>query len=142
MTTPSHDTIWLTRAARDQLDAELAELGRVAAPSPDVEARIRDLQAVLRRGDVGNKPDDGLVEAGMTITVLFDGDHEPTTFLLAERTVPEIDEGAGLDVYSPRSPLGTAINGKFAGDVFQYIAPSGAEIRGTISAATPFIEPV
>lgn len=142
MTTPSHDTIWLTRAVRDQLEAEYAELGRVAAPGPEIDARIRDLRSMLKRSEVGHKPDDGLVEAGMTITVVFDDDQESTTFLLAERAVPEIDDSVGLEVYSPRSPLGTAINGKYPGDVFQYIAPSGREISGTISSASPFIEPV
>ncbi|MEP6843760.1 MAG: transcription elongation factor GreA [Pseudolysinimonas sp.] len=138
MTNVLHETIWLTQTARDQLQSELDGLDRRAAPSPEIEARIRELRALLRRAEVGDKPDDGLVEAGMTITVQFDGDSAPATFLLGQRANAESDPSVDIDVYPPSSPLGTAIAGRYPGDRFQYLAPSGAELSGRIVAAVPF----
>ena len=133
-------TIWLTRAARDRLEAELTELTRIGAPTPPVEGRIRELLAILRRSEVGDRPDDGLVEAGMTVTVQFESDQAPTTFLLAHRGVTEGDIPPALDVYSPQSPLGSAIINKYPGESFRYETPLGGEVRGTVVSATPFRE--
>jgi transcription elongation factor GreA len=140
MTHPTPDTIWLTRAAHDRLETELAELSRAPAPSPAVEGRIRELLAVLSRSEVGDKPDDGLVEAGMTVTVLFEGDRNATTFLLAHRGVTDSDVRRDIDVYSPQSPLGAAITNKHPGDIFRYETPTGARVNGTVVSATPFRE--
>ena len=141
MTTTASDTIWLTRAAYERLEAELSELSRSTAPSLEVEGRIRDLLAIISRSEVGDKPDDGLVEAGMTVTVQFEGDQDPTTFLLAHRGVTDEEVRSEIDVYSPQSPLGAAITNKFAGDSFHYETPAGAVVRGTIVSATPFKDP-
>lgn len=139
MTTPVDETIWLTPAAHAGFVAELDELTRsTSAPAPEVEGRIRELTALLRRAEVGDKPDDGLVEPGMTITVTFDGDSEATTFLLAQRGIATTDPDIGVDVYSPTSPLGTAIVGKYPGDAFAYEAPSGVTVGGRIVEARPF----
>ena len=133
-----HESIWLTDTAHAQLQSELDELYRRSAPSAEVEGRIRELRAMLRRAEVGDKPDDGLVEPGMTITVQFDGESTPATFLLAPREITDSDPTVGLDVYPPSSPLGTAIAGLHPGDRFEYTAPSGAAVRGSIVAAVPF----
>lgn len=139
MTNSPNDAIWLTRAAHDRLQAELDQLSRgAAAASPEVEGRIRELRAVLRRAEIGDKPDDGLVEPGMTITILFDGDSAPTTFLLAAPSFAHGDPQVDIDVYSPTSPLGTAISGKFPGDTFQYETPTGTVVAGRIVEAAPF----
>jgi transcription elongation factor GreA len=139
MTMPVDETIWLTRAAHDRLRDELDRLTRsTSAPSPEVEGRIRDLKRTLRRAEVGDKPDDGLVEPGMTVTVLFDGDADATTFLLAQRAIADTDPQIGIDVYPPASPLGAAITGKHPGDAFRYEAPSGATIGGRIVSTEPF----
>lgn len=139
MTNSLHETIWLTRAAHDRLQAELDQLTRGgAAARPEIEGRIRELRAILRRAEVGDKPDDGLVEPGMTITVLFDGDSAPTTFLLALRSITDSDPGVDIDVYPPTSPLGTAITGKYPGDTFRYETPTGAVVAGRIVEAAPF----
>lgn len=136
MTGVVNDTIWLTRAAHERLTDELAALSRIGAPDPVQDARIRELRAVLSRAEIGEKPDDGLVEPGMMITVVFDGDDDPTTFLLGQRAIAEIE--AGVDVYPPSSPLGTAIAGKYPGDEFSYTAPSGSTVTGRIVGAVPF----
>lgn len=140
MPTPLQETIWLTPAAHSKLQDEFDELTRRnAAPAPEIEARIRELRAILRRADVSNKPDDGLVEPGMTVTVQFDADPTPTAFLLAQRGIADdFDPGASLDVYPPTSPLGIALLGKYPEDRFVFEAPSGTEVSGHIVSAVPF----
>lgn len=155
------DTTWLTRDSYDRLTAEYEHLvteGRseiadkidAARDEGDLkenggyhaareeqakqEARIRQLEELLRNAHVGEAPpDDGVVELGMVVTAVVAG--EEMKFLLGSR------EGAGdttLDVYSPSSPLGEAISGKQVGDTVEYQAPNGATIKVEISAAEPY----
>jgi transcription elongation factor GreA len=139
MMRPVDEAIWLTPAAHAGFVAELEQLTRsTSAPAPEVEARILELTKLLRRAEVGDKPDDGLVEPGMTVTVEFDGDSEPTVFLLAQRGIAETDPDLGIEVYPPGSPLGAAIAGKFPGDAFRYLTPSGIDVSGRILRAEPY----
>lgn len=139
MPTPLQETIWLTPAAHSKLQEEFDELTRRnPAPAPEIDARIRELRAVLRHADVSDKPDDGLVESGMAVTVQFDGDAKPTTFLLALRGIADGGSQADLAVYPPTSPLGMAIVGKYPEDRFVFTAPSGTEMSGRILSAVPF----
>jgi transcription elongation factor GreA len=98
-----------------------------------MEARIRQLTQLLDNAVVGAKPaDDGVVEPGMVVTVDMFGDD--LTFLLGSR---EIADGSGLEVYSEKSPLGAAINGKKVGDKASYKAPNGKVIQVSVKGATP-----
>lgn len=128
------DTVWMTAAALSALEAELAE---VTAQEDADAGRIAQLRDLIRRADTSDKPDDGLVEPGMTVTVRFaDGSDE--TFLLGSRTAVSGDEGVELDVYSAESPLGLAIIGHVVGDAVTYTAPNGRELEVTIISAVPF----
>ena len=99
-----------------------------------MEARIRQLTQLLEDAVVGAKPaDDGIVEPGMVVTVDLFGDD--VTFLLGSR---EIAEGADIEVYSEKSPLGAAINGKKVGFSTAYNAPNGKRIKVQIKAAKPY----
>jgi transcription elongation factor GreA len=102
------------------------------------EARIRQLEDMLRRAQVGEAPkDDGVVEPGMIVTVAFaPGDEQ--TFLLGSREIADFDSSVEHDVFSPQSPLGAAINGKKAGDTATYDAPNGKKLTVTIVEAKPF----
>lgn len=126
--------VWLTPAALAALEAELASL--TDAQEEGTQARILELRDVLRRAEVGTKPDDGLVEPGMQVSVKFHGTGEIETFLLGSRDL--VQAGADIDVYSPTSPLGSAIDGRHVGDEVAYTAPSGATLTVTIVAVTPF----
>lgn len=137
MTTTTTDPVWITEPARQRLQDELAMLEAEPAERR-AEARIQELRQLLRRSEVGVKPDDGLVEAGMTVTVHLEGDAASTTFLLAQRDVAGLDPDVELDVYSPTSPLGAAIIGKYPGDAFSYTSPNGRQFRGTVISAVPF----
>ncbi|WP_017611308.1 transcription elongation factor GreA [Nocardiopsis xinjiangensis] len=163
MTQTRDDNVtWLTQEAHDRLKSELDHLtgsGRVeiaekieaAREEGDLkenggyhaakeeqgklEARIIQLTELLRTAKVGEAPrTEGVVGPGMTITVKFAGDDEEITFLLASRE----ESGAPIDVYSPKSPLGAAINGKRVGEEVSYPLPNGKTLGVEIIDAVPY----
>jgi transcription elongation factor GreA len=153
---------WLTQEAYDRLKAELDHLagpGRIeiaqkieaARQEGDLrenggyhaakdqqgmqEARIRQLTHILETARVGEPPrTDGVVGPGMTVTVRFEGDDEEVTFLLASRE----ESGAPIDVYSPKSPLGSAISSKKVGETATYTLPNGRSSTVEIIDAVPY----
>lgn len=132
------DTVWMTQAALERLEQQLAELDRPGRDLSEAETvRARQLRDLIRRAEVGQKPDDGLVEPGMRVTIRFERDGSETTFLFGDRSLAELDGDVDVDVFGPSSPLGEAINGKRVGDTVAYAAPAG-EQSVTIVAATPF----
>ncbi|WP_182113290.1 MULTISPECIES: transcription elongation factor GreA [unclassified Actinotalea] len=161
MTETSTSVIWLTQEAHDRLAAELDRLtttGRTdiasrieeARSEGDLkenggyhaareeqakqEARIRQLQQMLRNARVGEAPpDDGVVEPGMVVEATVAG--ERMRFLVGSR---EVAEGTDLDVYSAGSPLGAAIVGRSRGETTSYTAPNGKQISVEIHEATPY----
>ena len=158
------NVIWLTQDAFDKLQEELEHLrgpvrseivARISAAREEgdlkenggyhaareeqgkAEARIRQLEDMLRRAEVGETPaDDGVVEPGMKITTRFVGDDETEVFLLGAREMEETTEG--LQVFSPQSPLGSAIIGNRTGDTVTYEAPNGKKLQVEIVEATPY----
>lgn len=155
------ETTWLTQDAFDRLQAEydhLVNVGRTeiadkieaAREEGDLkenggyhaareeqakqEARIAQLDDLLRKAEVGEAPaDDGVVEQGMVVTVSLAGDE--LTFLLGSR------EGAGdtdLDVYSSGSPLGQALLDHKVGEKVTFEAPNGKALEAKILKATPY----
>jgi transcription elongation factor GreA len=163
----AENAVWLTQEAHDRLAAELknlkgparAEISKRIAEAREegdlrenggyhaareeqskTEARILQLEDMLSRAKVGETPnDDGIVGAGMEVTVKFVGDTDTETFLLGAREVvaPNAHEG-GLRAYSPQSPLGAAITGKRPGDTATYAAPNGKKVHVEIVSAKPF----
>ncbi|HUR74006.1 MAG TPA: transcription elongation factor GreA [Sporichthya sp.] len=152
---------WLTQDAYDRLKAELDQLsgpGRLelarkieaAREEGDLkenggyhaakeeqgkqEARIRQLDELLRYAKVGEAPaDDGFVHPGSIVTVRFsDGDTE--RFLLGSR---EVSVG-NLEVYSEKSPLGSAILDKKPGEESAYELPNGRQVKVTVVEVEPF----
>jgi transcription elongation factor GreA len=163
VTQTSENVTWLTQAAYDQLKAELDYLSgparveiakkiEAAREEGDLrenggyhaakeeqgkqELRIRQLTQLLEKAKVGEAPSDsGVVAPGMVVTVAFDGDPDDTmTFLLGSREVA----GEGVDIYSPQSPLGTAINGKKVGENATYELPNGRKATVQITDAKPY----
>jgi transcription elongation factor GreA len=154
-------TTWLTQEAHDRLAGELAELiaarpamaaeinarreegdlrengGYHAARDEQAkqEGRIAQLEQLLRSAKIGHPPiAAGTAGPGMVVTVRYDGDDDTETFLLGSR------EEAGtrdISVYSPASPLGSALNGAKEGETVSYQAPSGATIKLTLLSSVP-----
>lgn len=132
--------VWLTKEAHDRLRAELTAL---LAPDATAEveenarrtARVRELQELLGSAVVGeDPPDDGVAEPGMVLTVRYDDTGDEETFLLGLRDAEEGD----LEVFSPASPLGTALTGARPGEQRAYQVPGGATVRVTLVAAVPY----
>jgi transcription elongation factor GreA len=71
----------------------------------------------------------------MTVTVRFAGDDDEVAFLLGSR---EEAGSAPIDVYSPKSPLGGAINGKKVGEKATYTLPNGKSASVEIIDAVPY----
>src|SRR5699024_6092446 len=152
---------WLTQDAYDRLAKELEELegpGRseiaetvaLARDEGDLkenggyhaareeqgqmEARIADLQRLLKNAVVGEAPkDDGVVQRGMVVVIELAG--KERTFLLGNR---EIADNNDLEVYSTQSPLGSAIHGSKVGDTVDYTAPNGKSFPISIVKAKPY----
>ena len=159
-------TIWLTQEAFDKLTAELENLkgpvrqeviARISAARDEgdlkenggyhaakdeqgkIEARIRQLEDMLRRARVGETPKAGAkIGPGMKVSIKFAGDDDVETFLLGSRELLALDASVDIDVYSPQSPLGSAILGKKKGDKATYEAPNGKDVTVEIVAAEPF----
>ena len=129
------EPIWLTHDALRQVQGELDELVRVGAEDDQTQARVLELRAIVRRAQVGARPDDGIVEPGMRVTVRFDADGSEDTFLLGSRAL--LGAAGDVAVYSPDSPLGRAIAGLLPGATFSYQAPNGATIAGAVVDAVP-----
>ncbi|MDH6112510.1 transcription elongation factor GreA [Kitasatospora sp. MAP12-15] len=165
MTQTSENVTWLTQSGYDKLKAELeyltgpwrveiAQKIEAAREEGDLkenagyhaakeeqgkqELRIRQLNQLLERAKVGEAPEDsGVVAPGMVVTVAFDGDPDDTmSFLLGSREVAGDDE---LDVYSPQSPLGRAIDGKQIGDDATYELPNGKKAGVRILEVKPYV---
>jgi transcription elongation factor GreA len=153
---------WLTQEASDRLKTELDELidnrpamaakinasreegdlkengGYHAAREEQgqQEARIRQLQELLRNAKVGEAPTrSGVAEPGSVLTIRYDGDDDTEEFLLATR-----EEGShdALEVYSPSSPLGSALLGAKDGETRQYTLPNGNTQKVTLVKAVPY----
>jgi transcription elongation factor GreA len=159
----SENVTWLTQEAYDQLRAELAHLSgparaeitqKIEAAREEgdlkenagyhaareeqghMELRIRQLNQLLERAQVGEAPaDNGVVGPGMVVTIAWDGDEDDTTtFLLGSREAASTD----METYSPQSPMGRAIDGHKIGDSTTYELPNGRKATVKILSAKPY----
>ncbi|MDN5563413.1 transcription elongation factor GreA [Luteococcus japonicus] len=154
------DVVWLTQDAYDKLTGELEYLkgdGRTEVTTKiaqardegdlsenggyhaareeqgQMEARILQLEDILRRAKVGEAPKTGEAAPGTQVTVAYFGDEDDTdTFLLGSREVMGLDESVDIQVFSPQSPLGAAVLGKKVGESSSYEAPNGKTIEITV----------
>jgi transcription elongation factor GreA len=90
---------------------------------------------MLEHAHIGVPPasESGVVGLGMLITVDIAGDE--LKFLLGSREIASGD----IDVYSEKSPLGSAVLGAKVGETVNYTAPNGKQIAVAILEAQPFI---
>ena len=112
---------WIERAREHGDIRENADYDSAKTEQGHNEARIRQLEAILKSAIVLDKKVGGVVEAGTVVEVRMEGDDEPSVYL-----VGSIEEkGRGYDVISPGSPLGRALLGHTLGDTVMYEAPGG-----------------
>lgn len=168
MSVNTDDTVWLTQEAYDKLVEELAYLegegreivtAKIASAREEgdlsenagyhaareeqgqMEGRIRVLKSKLAKAQVGSAPASAdEVAPGRLVTIAFFGDEDDTdTFLLGSRDLLDLDESVkDMQVYSPQSPIGSAVLGKSTGDSAEYAAPNGKTISVTITKVEPF----
>ena len=151
---------WLTQEAFDRLKAELEDRSgplreeiknRIAAAREEGdlkenggyhaareeqgknEARIRQLTTMLENASIGT-PDveEGIVSQGMIVAVEFTDLADTETFLLGSR---EEAAHTDIDVYSPTSPLGSAVLGQEVGAEISYETPNGKRLNIKIVSA-------
>ena len=160
-----HDVIWLTQDAYDKLQAELEHLkgphrdeivARISAAREEGdlrenggyhaareeqgknEGRIRQLEDMLSRAQVGETPEDeNTVAPGMVVTVRFAGDSDQEKFLLGAREMAGPD--SDLEVYSPQSPMGSALVGAEKGSIVEFEAPNGKTMKVEVVDAERFV---
>jgi transcription elongation factor GreA len=138
---------WLTQEAYDRLQAELHELktqGRSSITAAieearahgdlkenaeyhsakeeqgRMEARIRQLEELLRDAHIGETPPADEVAAGLIVTLLVEGDEE--TYFVGSRE----DSHDEYEVLSTSSPIGKAVLGAKPGDAVKAETPGGA----------------
>ena len=142
------ETQQLSKAAHDRLAAELEDLttvGRIdiarkieaarelgdlsengdyhAAKDHQghMEARIRQLEAVLIDAEIVERIPTDAVSTGNIVSLRYEGDTDVEKYL-----VGSIEERRdGVAVISPGSPLGEALMGAKVGDAVSYEAPGG-----------------
>jgi transcription elongation factor GreA len=91
-----------------------------------MEARIRQLEALLRDAHIGETPDADEVRPGLVVVLDVDGDEE--TYLLGSRE----DHHDDHDILSASSPMGKAVTGARAGDSVTFETPTGVSVAVTV----------
>jgi transcription elongation factor GreA len=153
---------WLTQEAYDRLKDELANIStkgreeivaRIAAAREEgdlkenggyhaareeqgkLEARIRQLTAMLESAEVGSAPQGASEEVtlGSMVTVEMSGDR--IEFLLGSREIA----AESVKVFSEKSPLGAAVLGKKIGESTEYLLPNGKSNTVKIVAVNPYL---
>jgi transcription elongation factor GreA len=153
-----NDATWLTQEAYDRLadeleylltiarsdiakriqeareEGDLKENGGYHAAKEEqgkIESRINRLEEILASAQVGEAPKaHGVVQQGLVISVELNGSEKK--FLLGSAEISD-DK---IEVYSPDSPIGSAIMGKKIGDKLDVFLPNGKIIQVKILDVT------
>jgi transcription elongation factor GreA len=154
----ANDATWLTQEAYDRLANELEQLLTVARADiakriqeareegdlkenggyhaakeeqGKIESRINRLEEILATAQVGEAPKaHGIVQQGLVISVELNGSEKK--FLLGSAEIDDED----IEVYSPDSPIGSAIMGKKIGEQLDVYLPNGKTIQVKILDVT------
>ena len=121
------------KAARELGDLrENAEYDTAKNEQGLMEARIRQLEDILRRAEVLEAPQASVsgqfVTLGSTVTIDFDGEEETYTIVSPVEAKPR--EGR----ISNESPVGRALLGHRVGEQFEIAMPTGRRVPARIKA--------
>ncbi len=141
------EEIWLSQEAHDRLQDELetlkgegrenvskeieearahgdlkenAEYHAAKDKQGHMEARIRQLEHLMRNAKIGEPDSTDEVKQGLVVVLDIEGDEE--TYLVGSRE----DEHEQFEILSASSPMGEAILGAKAGDTVTANAPAGS----------------
>jgi transcription elongation factor GreA len=95
-----------------------------------MEARIRQLAAMIDNAEIVEGTDGDVVEPGAVVQLRYEGDDEVETYFFG--SVEE--RGVEHDIISPGSPLGQAIHGRKPGEQVDFESPTGATLTVEIVA--------
>jgi transcription elongation factor GreA len=97
------------------------------------EARVRQLEAMLRDVEIVEGGDGDIVEAGVLVEIRVAGDDDTQTYLIGS-----IEERHDVhDVLSTSAPMGQALLGHRAGETVSYETPRGKSLDVEIVAIRP-----
>jgi transcription elongation factor GreA len=97
------------------------------------EARVRQLEAMLRDAVIVERTGGDVVEPGVVVEIRVDGDDDTHRYLLGS-----IEERHDTyDVLSTSAPLGQALVGKEVGQTASYETPRGKRVAVEIVSITP-----
>ena len=122
---------WIERAREHGDIRENADYDAAKNEQGHNEARVRQLEEILRTAVVVEGPAGDVVEAGTIVEIRMEGDDDTSRYL-----VGSIEERHDeLDVLSTSSPLGQALLGHGPGDVVSYEGPRRAMTVEIVSVA-------
>jgi transcription elongation factor GreA len=93
-----------------------------------MEARIRQIEALLEQAVIGVQESAAAVAPGVIVVLDVDGDEE--TYLVGSRE----DRHPELDVLSAESPMGQAVLGATEGETRAFATPSGVSLDVRVKA--------
>jgi transcription elongation factor GreA len=124
---------WIERAREHGDIRENADYDAAKTEQGHNEARVRQLEAILKTAVVVESAATDKVLAGTVVEFQMEGDDEPSIYL-----VGSIEEkGRGYDVISPGSPLGRALLGHIPGEKVMYEAPGGRFVVEILAVGPP-----
>ncbi len=91
-----------------------------------MEARIRQLQELLRDARIGEPDTTDVARPGLVVVLDIEGDEE--TYLLGSRE----DSHDELEILSTEGPMGRAVLDQATGATVTFTTPAGADIEVTI----------
>ena len=89
-----------------------------------MEARIRQIGALLENAEIVEGTDGDVVEPGCVVELRYEGDDDTDLYFFG--SVEE--RGVEHDIISPGSPLGEALLGKRVGEKVDFTSPTGATL--------------
>jgi transcription elongation factor GreA len=95
-----------------------------------MEARIRQLAAMIENCEIVEGTDGEVVEPGSVVQLRYEGDDDVDTYFYG--SVEE--RGVDHDIISPGSPLGQALAGSAVGDAVSFDSPTGATLTVEVVA--------
>jgi transcription elongation factor GreA len=95
-----------------------------------MEARIRQLAAMIENCEIVEGTDGEAVEPGSVVELRYEGDDDVDTYFYG--SVEE--RGVEHDIISPGSPLGQALAGAAVGDAVSFQSPTGATLTVEVVA--------
>jgi transcription elongation factor GreA len=97
------------------------------------EARVRQIKEMLENAEIIHAKDDGVIKPGKLVTLRYEEDEEPETYLLGLRE----ERGGTHDILTPESPIGQALVGHIAGESLVAKVPSGDLKIEIVAVETP-----